>query len=168
MAVSFQNVNLKRYNFTWRLSPNNKSESQELEDIVLNLQSGSLPKRGPFLLDFPDVVQLDMLPSGLFHFKPMVIDSVVVNYAPSGVPSFFKNDDGTSKKYPTEIELSISLKELDIHTSDDPRYSFTKVGQEIRDETQVGFTDDFTSSSRSFGGEISTQDIPTVDIGEGE
>jgi hypothetical protein len=165
MAVSFQNVNLKRYNFSWRLSPNNVEESKELEDIVLNLQAGSLPRRGPFLLDFPDVVQLDMSPTGLFYFKPMVIDSVVVNYAPSGVPSFFKNEDGTNKKYPTEINLEISLKELDIHTNDDPRYTLTRVGQEIRDETQVGFTDDTRASSRSFSNEITNRDIFS---GEGE
>lgn len=159
MAVSFQNVNLKRYNFSWRLSPNNIEESKELEDIIINLQAGSLPKRGPFLLDFPDVIQLDMSPPELFYFKPMVIDSVVVNYAPSGVPSFFKNKDGTNKKYPTEINLEISLKELDIHTNDDQRYSFTRVGQEIRDQTQVGFTDDTTAAGQSFAGSIQSRDI---------
>ena len=167
MAVSFQNVNLKRYNFTWRMSPNNKSESQELEDIILNLQASSLPKRGPFLLDFPDVVQLDMSPSGLFYFKPMVIDSVVVNYAPSGVPSFFKNDDRTNKKYPTEIELAISLKELDIHTSDDPRYAYTKLGQDIRDESQLGFTSDVKATGQSFDGTRQFAD-PYIFGSEGE
>lgn len=133
MAVSFQGVNLKRYNFSWRMSPNNVVESKMIEQIILNLQSSSLPGRKTFLLDFPDVIQLNMSPSGLFDFKPMVLDSVVVNYAPSGVPSFFKTDGTSNKRYPTEIELSISLKEIDIHTNTDPRYQQTKLGQAFAD-----------------------------------
>lgn len=133
MAVSFQGVNLKRYNFSWRMSPNNLIESKMIEQIILNLQSSSLPGRRTFLLDYPDVVKLDMAPAGLFDFKPMVIDSVVVNYAPSGVPSFFKAEGNSNKRYPTEVELSISLKEIDIHTSNDPRYQQTKMQQGLAD-----------------------------------
>lgn len=138
MAVSFQGVNLKRYNFSWRMSPNNLTESKMIEQIILNLQSSSLPGRKTFLLDFPDVIQLNMSPAGLFDFKPMVLDSVVVNYAPSGVPSFFKTDGNNNKRYPTEVELSISLKEIDIHTNTDPRYSQTKNSQVTTDEIENG------------------------------
>ena len=139
MAVSFQGVALKKYQFSWRLSPNNKEESKILEDIIRNLQASGLPSvQGQFLLTFPDVVKVSIKPSNLFFFKPMMMENVSVNYAPSGSPSFYKSDDNTDSRYPTEIELSISLREIDIHTASDPGY------KNIRGQQQVNI--DFENS----------------------
>lgn len=132
MAVTFQGVALKRHTFTWRLSPDSLDESKELEQIILNLQAASLPSiedtMGLFLT-FPSIAVVEMNPS-LMEFKPCAIDSVVVNYAPNGVPSFFRPETiGSDKRYPTEIELTITLRELDIHTADMEQYRSTKLEQ---------------------------------------
>jgi hypothetical protein len=135
MAISFNGVNLKKHSYTWRFSPDNYAESKELENIIRNLQAAALPGiEGEYalLLKFPDIVIVEMNPSNLIPFKPCVIDSVGINYAPNGVPSFFRAydtsaDDG--KRYPTEVEMTIILREMDIHTSAMPFYSETRQGQ---------------------------------------
>jgi hypothetical protein len=89
------------------------------------------------MLSFPDVVKIEMEPSNLFIFKPMMIDNVSVNYAPSGSPSFFRGGDESSDRYPTEMELSISLREIDIHTSSDADYMTTRAFQNYSDPANV-------------------------------
>ena len=136
MAVTFNGVNLKKHQFTWRFSPDNYAESKELENIIRQLQAAALPStEGEYalLLSFPDIVIIEMNPSNIIPFKPCAIDSVGINYAPNGVPSFFRaydtnSDDG--KRYPTEVELTITLREMDIHTSNMPFYSAARKGQE--------------------------------------
>jgi len=138
MVVSFQGVTLKKYQFSWRLSPNNEKESKNLERIIRNLQASALPRKsGKLLLTFPDVVNIEMMPSNLFIFKPMMIDNVAVNYAPSGSPSFFRGGDNSSDRYPTEIELTVSLRELDIHTASDPDYRTVRALQDFSDPNTV-------------------------------
>ena len=138
MTVSFQGVALKKYQFNWRISPNNEKESKTVEKIIRNLQASALPaKNGAFMLSFPDVVKIEMEPSNLFIFKPMMIDNVSVNYAPSGSPSFFRGGDESSNRYPTEMELSISLREIDIHTSSDADYMTTRAFQNYSDPANV-------------------------------
>jgi hypothetical protein len=139
MAVTFQGVNLKKHSFTWRLSPDSLSESHQLEKIIKQLQAASLPGtegNNALLLTFPDTVMVEMQPSNLMTFKPCAIDSISVNYAPNGVPSFFRgldNSDGSFDRYPTDIELTLTLRELDMHTADMEWYSSTK---EAQNETQ--------------------------------
>jgi hypothetical protein len=138
MVVSFQGVTLKKYQFSWRFSPNNAKESKNLERIIRNLQASALPRKsGKLLLTFPDVVNIEMMPSNLFIFKPMMIDNVAVNYAPSGSPSFFRGGDNSSDRYPSEIELTISLRELDIHTASDPDYKTIRALQDFSDPNTV-------------------------------
>ena len=137
MAVSFQGVALKKYQFNWRLSPNNKRESDILHEVVRNLQASALPEtRGKFMLTFPDVVEVTMVPKNLFIFKPMMIDNISVNYAPSGSPSFFKGETSSYDRYPTEIELSISLREIDIHTASDADYEKIRDNQKFSQPPQ--------------------------------
>jgi hypothetical protein len=146
MAVTFNGVNLKKHQFSWRLSPDNYAESKELENIIRQLQAAALPRtegRHGLLLTFPDIVIVEMNPSNLIPFKPCAIDSVGINYAPNGVPSFFRaydtsSDDG--KRYPTEVELTIVLRELDIHTSNMPFYDEARKGQ-------IQYTESVTPSS---------------------
>ena len=139
MAVTFQGVNLKKHSFTWRLSPDNYEESVELESIIRNLQAAALPgfesADSKLFLRFPDITQVEMSPSNIMTFQPCAIDSVLVNYAPNGVPSFFAPPSGipsgsvSYERYPTEVELTIVLRELDIHTNDMAMYKTARAGQ---------------------------------------
>ena len=138
MSVTFQGVNLKKYSFTWRFSPSSWEESRQIQNIVKEFQRASLPgyesETNHFMFTFPDVVQIEMSPHNLMMFQPCAIDSVAVNYAPNGVPSFFKNANESDQspvgvasdaleRYPTEIEFSIVLRELEVHTNDLPFYN---------------------------------------------
>lgn len=141
MTVSFQGVALKKYQFNWRFSPNNEKESKILEQVIRNLQASALPEKdGKFMLSFPDVVKIEMMPSNLFIFKPMMVDNVSVNYAPSGSPSFFRGGDDSFDRYPTEIELSISLREIDIHTASDSDYQTVRRLQNFSDPANLPST----------------------------
>jgi hypothetical protein len=150
MAVTFSGVNLKKHVFTWRFSPDSIDESRHLQDLIKELQKASLPEyetANKFLFRFPDIVNVQISPSNLMVFQPCAIDSVTVNYAPNGVPSFFANPNGgmnggTVERYPTEIEFSITLRELDVHTKGMDFYN-TFVGSEaplINDEPPVNQT----------------------------
>lgn len=118
VAVTFNNVKLRSFTYTWRFSPNKKEESAVLQEIIQKLHQRILPKRkGNLLLEYPNQCQLQLLPqqlNELFKFKPCVIDAMNVNYAPSGTPSFFADT-----KLPTEIELSLTFHEIQLRTAED-------------------------------------------------
>lgn len=152
VALAFNGIALKRYQFSWRFSPNSLEESKHLQEIIRSFQVSSMPtKQGNFMLGYPNVVNVEISPSNLFIFKKMMIDNVTVNYAPNGVPSFFSSDSGhtygglefdgqsrLSERYPTEVVLTISLREVDIHTANDPEWKPYGIGRSDLEEMQVG------------------------------
>jgi hypothetical protein len=120
ITVLFQGVDLKTHQFTWRFTPKNVGESQTIQQIIKHFKKSMLPnyKWGAAnVLGYPSMVQITLEPDmkeQLYTFKKCMISSVNVNYAPNGIPSFF-----AGSKYPTVIEFSVSLQELEIHTSQD-------------------------------------------------
>lgn len=117
VAVNFNNVKLRTFSFSWKFSPNSAEESNELVSIIQTLQRRSLPKRDGVLLEYPSQCKIEFRPTpfnDLFKFKPCVIDGINVNYAPNGIPSFF-----VGTQLPTEIDLNISLQEIQIRTASD-------------------------------------------------
>lgn len=115
--ITFNGVNLRSYQFTWRFSPNNDRDSKALKDLIFYMKRRTLPRKdNNFFLKYPDVVRLKVFPAvlnDLFNFRTMVVDSFLVNYAPSGNLSFLADD------MPSEVEVSMTLKEVDIQTADD-------------------------------------------------
>lgn len=126
-VVTFSGVNLRSFQFSWRLSPNNKDESLEIQRIILLLKQKTLPKKdSEFLLKYPNYVKLKLHPeqiNTLFRFRTMVVDSFTINYAPSGSVAFHGDDS------PVEYEISMAMREVDIQTSEDydeALYSFVE------------------------------------------
>ena len=68
------------------------------------------------MLDYPSIVKISLEPNEdqLYKFKNCMLESVNVNYAPMGSPSFFRDS-----KYPTHIALDLSFQEVEIFTSND-------------------------------------------------
>lgn len=139
MAVTFQGVNLKKHTYTWRMSPTSEDESMMVRSIIRNLQAASLPGQPSkgLLLSFPDIATVEINPPQLMTFRPCMIDSVVVNYTPNGMPAFFATGSvgpaqpgAAASGHPVEIELSLTLREIDIHTADMAFYKDTKMSQE--------------------------------------
>lgn len=119
VAVSFTHVNLRTFTYTWKMSPNSADESAALEEIIRTINARILPAKdgSNFLLNFPNHCQILIQPVAiekLFSFKPCVVESLGVNYAPSGIPSVFA---GTN--LPTEIEMTMTFKEVQIRTAED-------------------------------------------------
>lgn len=119
IAVTFNNVKLRTFTYTWKFSPDSKDESAELQKIVKELNKRILPARSKnkFLLEYPNQCLLKITPvevDDLLRYKPCVVTDMSVNYAPSGIPAFFA---GTN--LPVEIELALSFQEIQIRTSED-------------------------------------------------
>ena len=118
---AFQGVDFKQHEFTWRLSPRDPNESQQLMFIINRFKLHAAPalSNGGMRMGYPSVVTVELYTGAagnkfLFPFKPCFITGVNVNYAPSGVPSFFK---GTNA--PTEVELRLSLRENQLEMRQD-------------------------------------------------
>lgn len=124
--ITFNGVNLRSYQFSWRMSPNNERDARELKKLIFTMKSKTLPRReGPFLLKYPDYVRVKLYPSlihDFFNFRTMVVDSFLVNYAPSGNVSFLADD------MPSEVEITMTLREVDIQTSEDYAEGFKNSG----------------------------------------
>jgi hypothetical protein len=131
LSVLFESPSFKHHAFTWKLAPSNASESLRLNTIVDIFRYNQLPSTtraaGGVLLAYPNIVQLTVscasYPStgGYFSyaFKPAVIDSFAVNFAPGGQPSFFGTSKIGDSRPPTEVEISLSLLEIEYWLQDD-------------------------------------------------
>jgi hypothetical protein len=119
-TVTFKTPQFKKHAFSWKLVPNNKDESEKIENILRLLKYHTLPSVGPTAVGasffgYPEMVLIELKPDNryLYKFKPCVIESVSVNYAPLG-PSFYRGS-----RAPTAVELSVNLQEIEIWTKAD-------------------------------------------------
>ena len=127
-TVTFDGVNLKNHSFQWNLSPRNADEARVLNNIVQKIRARILPEYRNFtggaggstslgrgLLSYPDLVHV--LFTGVnndyfYYFKPSMVESFDVNYAPNGVAL---NSGGT----PSTISITMNITEARIHTRKD-------------------------------------------------
>lgn len=121
LAAIFQDIGLREHSFSFRFSPNNSKENETLKKIIKKVKRRMLPgtgagdgQTGP-LFSFPDVVDISFGPKDElpYKIKRCVMTSMAVNYAPNGLPSFFK--DGN----PTDVEITMSFKEIRTFTRED-------------------------------------------------
>ena len=117
MTVVFKNPSFKTHSFSWKFYPKTPEESIMLTRIVQTIKYHMLPglvTSSGVLFEYPEMVNIKIYPSesNLYQFKPCVVKSLNVNYAPSGGPSFFKN----SLAAPTGIELRMELQEIEYFT----------------------------------------------------
>lgn len=120
LTVVFKGPQFKTHNFSWKFFPKTKEESDELTKIVQTIKYHILPgllSSSGVLFEYPEMVNIKIYPSesNLYQFKPCIVKSLNVNYAPSGGPSFFKN----SLAAPTGIELRMELQEIEYFTKMD-------------------------------------------------
>lgn len=143
LQVMLSGPAFKQFDFTWKFTPRDAGETRDLRDIITmiryNMLPGtfgniSLPTTAPgwmqnlvngynnatagrgALLSYPNVVLAQLFPDDqyLFKFKPMVIETMSINFAPSGTPSFFRDVRGA----PVEVVLTLRLKEIEIWLKD--------------------------------------------------
>lgn len=120
LTVVFKNPSFKTHSFSWKFYPKTPEESDTLTRIVQTIKYHMLPgllTSSGVIFEYPEMVNIKIYPSesNLYQFKPCVIKTLNVNYAPSGGPSFFKN----SLAAPTGIELRMELQEIEYFTKID-------------------------------------------------
>jgi hypothetical protein len=120
LTVLFKSPVFKKHQFSWKLAPNNPQESNTIRDIINTFKSNMLPAMAPnaggTLLTYPNIAVISLYPDEtfLYKFKPCVIESMNVNYAVGGQPSFFK---GTNA--PTIVQIDINLLEIEYWLKED-------------------------------------------------
>ena len=123
-TVLFEKPEFKKHSFSWRLIPKNEQESSKIRDIVRTFQYHTLPgvsgegATAPGLFfSYPSRVIVSLFPSSefLYRFKPCVVQSVNIDYAPGSSPSFYKRSSGA----PAAVNISISLLEIEYWTNKD-------------------------------------------------
>lgn len=106
----------KRYNFTWIMIPQSKEESDAINKIILAINNAKAPGMtdNNLFWKFPKIFQLGYYPNTkyLYKFKPAVIESFSVSYAPNGSPAFYAASDDTSNA-PEAVVLSAAFIELE-------------------------------------------------------
>jgi len=117
-TILFKSPSFKKHRFSWKLVPKNEQESKDIETIVSLFKYHMLPgisNAGGVFFSYPEILQVKLFPKDeyLYRFKPCVVESVSVNYAPNG-PSFYRQSQA-----PTAIDFSISLQEIEIWTKAD-------------------------------------------------
>lgn len=115
-AMIFQGVGVKTYAFNYRFVPSSPDESQKIKRIGQLFKLLMLPTRNGLFLTYPYECHMKFGPKeGIpFAFKPCVLESFSIDYAPSGRPTFF-----TGTNLPVEINMAMAFKETSFWTRDE-------------------------------------------------
>lgn len=117
-TVLFKAPHFRTHRFSWRLVPKSYDESERLREIIETFRFHSLPgisAAGGVFFSYPEILEVNFRPSDkfLYKFKPCVVESISINYAPNN-PSFNR-----SSLAPTAVQFSINLQEIEIWTKAD-------------------------------------------------
>jgi hypothetical protein len=116
-TVFFKGMQLRTFQFNWRLIPRNKTEAETLQVILKFIKIFCLPEKGgTTTLKYPHLVQI--IPSGegadkIGNYKRSLVSSITINYTSEGTSAFFY--DG----HPAAIQLSLEFQEIENFTSED-------------------------------------------------
>jgi len=117
LTVVFKNPSFKSHSFSWKLFPKSIQESQDLTAIINTIKYHMLPglvTSSGVIFEYPEMVIINLYPTDnhMYKFKPCIIKSLNVNYAPAGGPSFFRDNPGA----PTGVEIRMELQEIEYFT----------------------------------------------------
>lgn len=121
LTVLFKQPTFKEFKFSWKLIPRNPEEANTIQGIINTFKYHMLPDiaagTAGTLLNYPSIVNIGFKTNDeyLFRFKPCVITNMQVNYSPAATPAFFKG----SENVPSEIDLSLSVYEIEYWTKSD-------------------------------------------------
>lgn len=123
LAMTFKQVDFRKFQFTWLLSARNNAETDIIKNIVVALKQAQLPSFSAgttAIFEYPSIVTPAIMPANtaqyyMTDFKPSVITAVNVRYSPvAKAPSFYSNTGA-----PVFVELSIALEEMQIRLPGD-------------------------------------------------
>lgn len=120
-ALSFQGIDLKRHNFSWTMAATSPRESDIIRDITNVIRRNALPSYtnvGPLqraFLNYPSTVDIYFFgieQEYFMYYKTCMIDNFDFDYSSQGMAVLRGGK-------PAVVRVSISLKEMDIHTAED-------------------------------------------------
>ena len=134
-TLSFEGVNLRAFQMDWTLYPESEGEANDIKNIVRTIKREILPKTVSLtgdisvdsgttasaalsraFLEYPAVCFINLLgidESSFLRFKPCMVDSISVDYGPSGAIVIAQGG------VPQGVKISMSFKELEIQTRED-------------------------------------------------
>lgn len=119
--VLFTGVNFREHQFSWKLSPKNREESNRIKGIIDQFIYYSHPQyvSGGLFFKYPEFFKIRFRhPEYLFELLPSVCKDVRVNYHGQGYPGYIRDSDGAGPPAPAEVELSLTFQEVEIVTKD--------------------------------------------------
>jgi len=114
-SIFFQGVNLREYNFTWKLIPRSKPEADTIKKVIRKIKKECLPKKDGNYLTYPKLVE-PRIENGKFgqDYKKSFVKSISINYSGEGTSAFFV--DGN----PVSIVLTLGLQEAELYLEEAP------------------------------------------------
>lgn len=128
-VIHLKGAKLRKHNFRWKLHPENKDETNDIEKIINMIRVFMHPKSAgegfDVILKYPNLINFRIFgpenPSHIFPSAPCVIDSFTVDRTGGDYPSFFA-ETGTPVVY--QIHMSVTeilpminrLGKLDVST----------------------------------------------------
>ena len=112
--VVFDGVQTRSFGFTFAFSPRNMSEANQVKQIIRTFKKHSAAKSSSgngFFIASPDIFLFEYMKGGAAHpflnvFKPMVVNSISMDYTGNGTYSTFP--DGT----PSLMKMTLNVQEL--------------------------------------------------------
>ena len=130
LELLFSGPSLRTFNYTYRFTPREDKEAQEIKKIIKFFKKNMAPKRnkGKVFLESPNVFRLRyFFKNGEEHpflnkIKKCALQSCTVQYTPDG--SYMTYDDGSMTSY----ELGLSFGELNPIYNDDIKLESNDMG----------------------------------------
>lgn len=148
LELLFRGPNLRKFGFSWRMSPRSKEEALMVNKIIRSFKQGMAAKKvspesgtgASFFLGTPNIFDIHFKTGGgkfidgLFRVKTSACTTTEVNYT-DGAGQWSAYDDGQ----PTSINLTLAFEELEpIYNTD---YSETPLGDGLDPvpDTSIGY-----------------------------
>jgi len=120
MSLLFEGMDFRSFKFDFQLMARNEQESKTIHKIIkafkLAMHPGEHDAGQAKYWTYPDNIDIALYsPSNkwMFNLMTCVITGMDINYAGSGIPSFFMNTGA-----PVDIRLSITFKEQEVLTKE--------------------------------------------------
>jgi len=170
LELLFNNVTLRDFQFSWRMSPRDEREAREVKKIIRFFKQGMAAKtmqntagERSIYLGSPNVFRLQYrtaggrIIEGVNRIKPCAVVGTSVNYTPDGQWSGY--DEGQ----PVSCTFSIQMKELEpVYASD---YSKNVIGSR---RSQDRIVETFGETETVFDGGDVTSTTRTFDLAAGD
>ena len=120
LTMLFKGPSYKKFNLQFLISPRTKEQSIAFRKMVVSFKNAMAPtlSTGNLLFEYPNVFQVKFNKATgdnfLYQFKPAVLESFTVDYAPANVPSFYVGTDE-----PESFVLSMDFCEIEFWLAGD-------------------------------------------------